>query len=354
MITLSFVLSLVIQHKQCCYHKFFHLWNSCEEQDRLSDSDEDVDEHKEKRGKSSNKKQKKPGRKPRWSQELLNDFIDIIVSTDEYKTKLIFRNIKCQQNGEIYGRIRDEMKKRTAAREENFYFTIDQLRSKFKKCVSECKKAALTIKSGTGIKRFQEDKSYGEWFQKLYEIVKSRDSCQPEQAIEPTQFYRTQVSTCSTPTEDTSESEASSSNQSKNVFVPIKEPKRKSNRDDPICEAIKLMKTIAEKDPSRDLINFIKDDMEKSREHELKLMQMMLSCGNQQPSWGQSHGSTVGNLGFRSPPCSFNDGISLHHAQLHAFAPEGGMNQGVQNYQFRPISPASSRTTSDNPVYRSL
>ena len=206
MITLSFVLSLVIQHKQCCYHKFFHLWNSCEEQDRLSDSDEDVDEHKEKRGKSSNKKQKKPGRKPRWSQELLNDFIDIIVSTDEYKTKLIFRNIKCQQNGEIYGRIRDEMKKRTAAREENFYFTIDQLRSKFKKCVSECKKAALTIKSGTGIKRFQEDKSYGEWFQKLYEIVKSRDSCQPEQAIEPTQFYRTQVSTCSTPTEDTSES----------------------------------------------------------------------------------------------------------------------------------------------------
>ena len=54
--------------------------------------------------------------------------------------------------------------KRTSGREENFYFTIDQIRSKFKKCVSECKKAALTIKSGTGIKRFQEDKSYGEWF----------------------------------------------------------------------------------------------------------------------------------------------------------------------------------------------
>ena len=54
--------------------------------------------------------------------------------------------------------------KRTAGREENFYFTIDQMRSKFKKCVSECKQAALTIKSGTGIKRFQEDKSYGDWF----------------------------------------------------------------------------------------------------------------------------------------------------------------------------------------------
>ena len=55
------------------------------------------------------------------------------------------------------------------------------------------------------------------------------------------------------------------------------------------------MKPIAEKDPSKDLVNFIKDDMEKSWEHELKLMQMMLSCGNQQPSWGQSHGSAVGN-----------------------------------------------------------
>ena len=54
--------------------------------------------------------------------------------------------------------------KRTSGREENFYFTIDQMRSKFKKCVSECKKGALTIKSGTGIKWFQEDKSYGEWF----------------------------------------------------------------------------------------------------------------------------------------------------------------------------------------------
>lgn len=54
--------------------------------------------------------------------------------------------------------------KRTSGREENFYFTIDQMRSKFKKCVSECKKGALTIKSGTGIKRFQEDKSYGEGF----------------------------------------------------------------------------------------------------------------------------------------------------------------------------------------------
>ena len=289
--------------------------------------------------------------------------------------------MKCQQNGEIYGRISKELKQRCASRDESFCFTIDQLRSKFKKCISDCKRAALTIKTGTGIKRFQEQKRYGAWFQKLYEVVKTRDSCQPEQAIDPTaaQFYRNQVSTCSTPTEDTSESEASSANQSKNLFVPTKQSKRKSNRDDPICDAIKLMKTIAEKDPSKDLINFMKDDTEKSREHELKLMQMMLSLGNQQPSWGQSHGSAVGNLGFISPTCSVNDGFSMHYALARrhpsnqsAAASEGAMHQGVLNYQFRPISPAFSRpaitpspitvhdheastyNTSDNPIYCSL
>ena len=88
----------------------FHLSNRSEERDWFSESEEDVGEHKEKCGKSSNKKQKKPGRKPRWSQELLNNFIDITVSTDEYKTKLVLRKFKCQQNGEIYGSICDEMK----------------------------------------------------------------------------------------------------------------------------------------------------------------------------------------------------------------------------------------------------
>ena len=71
----------------------FHLSNSSEERDRFSESEEDVGEHKEKCGKSSNKKQKKPGRKTRWSQELLNDFIDITVSTDEYKRKADIKEV---------------------------------------------------------------------------------------------------------------------------------------------------------------------------------------------------------------------------------------------------------------------
>lgn len=190
--------------------------SNSEEEPLDIDKQKDDQEEKKKDGSESKNKQKKAGRKPRWSQELLNEFIDIIVSSDRYKTKLIFRNTKFQQNGEIYGKIREELKQRCVARDESFCFTIEQLRSKFKKCVSECKRAALTIKTGTGIKRFQEDKNFGTWFQKLYDIVKTRDSCQPEQAREPsaTQFCR---NVTSTPTLDSSESETSSVDQSQNV-----------------------------------------------------------------------------------------------------------------------------------------
>ena len=79
--------------------------------------------------------------------------------------------------------------KRTSGREENFYFIIDQMRSKFKKCVSECKKGALTIKSGTGIKRFQEDKSYGEWFCAAKMKINSYSGYKPLNTTNQTRHY---------------------------------------------------------------------------------------------------------------------------------------------------------------------
>ena len=95
---------------------------------------------------------------------MLNDFIDIIVSSEYNKKKLIFMNTKTQRNGEIYENILKELNKRCAKRDEKVPFTVQQLRSKFKKCVGTCKQAALTIKSASGIKRFQEDKGFGQWF----------------------------------------------------------------------------------------------------------------------------------------------------------------------------------------------
>ena len=49
--------------------------------------------------------------------------------------------------------ILQELKNRASSRGEAITFTVGQLRTKFRKCVSECKKAALTIKTATGIKR---------------------------------------------------------------------------------------------------------------------------------------------------------------------------------------------------------
>ena len=88
--------------------------------------------------KANGQKKKKPGRKAKWCPQALDDLIDIIVS-----------NTKNQRNGELYGEILKEGKARASARGEHFDFSVNQLRSKFKKCVSLCKQAALTQKNQT-------------------------------------------------------------------------------------------------------------------------------------------------------------------------------------------------------------
>ena len=135
--------------------------------------------------KGKGKSSKRPGRKPRWCSKSLDDFIDIVVSSNEFKAKLIFTNTKNQRNGPIYAKIMDELKERASARGDKFTMTINQMRTKFKKCVSQCKQAALTQKTATGIKRYQEDHGFGKRFNALFDLVKTRDSRQPERALEP-------------------------------------------------------------------------------------------------------------------------------------------------------------------------
>ena len=111
--------------------------------------------------------------------------VDIVVNSDYYKRKLIFTNTKNQSNGKSYERIKKELQERAAKRNSKFMFSISQMRTKFKKCVSDCKNAAMTIKTATGIKRFQDNQGYGKWFPTLFAVLKTRESCQLEQALEP-------------------------------------------------------------------------------------------------------------------------------------------------------------------------
>ena len=65
-----------------------------------------------------------------------------------------------------------------------FTYNITETREKFKQCISHCKEAALMMKTASGIKRFQDDKGFGKWFNTLLPLAQSRASCQPEQAVE--------------------------------------------------------------------------------------------------------------------------------------------------------------------------
>lgn len=226
-------------------------------------------------------KKKKSGRKSAWSSEDVDDFVDIVVSNSYYKRKLIFTNTKCQRNGEIYDEILTELKKRASVRGKEFKFTVKQLRTKFKKCVSDCKQAALTIKTATGIKRFQEDRGLGNWFKTLFAVVKTRDSCQPDQALEPSCLEQSCISEKSPYSETLADPEMSSDlerNDEGRLFVPIKKSKKGKTKDKleaAVMEAVGLVKEIVSNDSTKDLINFLREEMHQSREHELKLLQLL-------------------------------------------------------------------------------
>lgn len=77
--------------------------------------------------KAKGNKKKKPGRKAKWCSWALDELIDMIVSSNSYKKKLIVTNTKNQRNGELYGEILKEVKPTASARGENFCFSVNQL-----------------------------------------------------------------------------------------------------------------------------------------------------------------------------------------------------------------------------------
>ena len=284
--------------------------------------------------KKSKGKKKKPGRRSAWRQEEVDDLVDIIINNHYYQRKLIFENTKKQRNGLIYGSILPEMKKRVAERDAEFKFNISQMRTRFKKCVSDCKNAALTIKTATGIRRFQEDQGYGKWFQALFALVKTRHSCQPEQAVEPSSAENSKSVS----------DELDDSASGTDLFVPVKKTKRekpKSQIGDAIAETLDLVKEVIRNDPAKDLINFFRVEMEKSREHELKLFQLMQnSISNTSFTTHQQQGSTGMNQTMPQP-------VGMPHMEEGHMA--GGYNpQWYGGYVPRPATPTQSMPSTSN------
>ena len=62
--------------------------------------------------------------------------------------------------------------------------------------------------------------------------------------------------------------------------LPIKrarKEKKKSPIDAALVETLDLVKEVVKNDPTRDLINFMREEMDKAREHELKLFYLLQS-----------------------------------------------------------------------------
>ena len=159
-------------------------------------------------------------------------------------------------------------------------------------------------------------------------MVKTRDSCQPELAREPS------PGSCPTTTGEGCE------NDEEQLFVPVQRS-RKTKKQDNVADTIKLVNQAIENDPTVKMIDFMREEMDKCREHETKLLQMLcqtFSSSAQQPSPPQEYGYPT-RTHVLSPSSQYDSFAP------HLFGNSWGtfVSQGYQInlHVLRPASPAT-------------
>ena len=307
-------------------------------------------------------KKVKRGRKASWNEDQITDMIDIIVNDDEMVKKLIFTNTKKASNSEVFKNVLTQLnEKYNATTGKDFPFVVAQMRNKFKWCVSTCKKICLTVKTASGITRFIEDKGYGKWFNLLYVLVKTRDSCKPENACEPSALGRDAdcIDYGINEADDKGEGSSTSSNFTnkssdlpfKQKVAPVKKPTFKKRKTDQLGKALELLQATIDHDPAKELLQILKEDMKASREQEMRYFQMM--CGLINPTISPKPLANGNPHHYHSPTLQpFYYGTSPKEDQ-HQLSGFQAFNQSVQqNSVFLPYS-ASSRPhtpSSSNPL----
>ena len=235
------------------------------------DNDKETDSNESDTGVSeqsevcSSRKKKRKGRRSVWEERHINDLVDVICSSEYYKKKLIFTNTKNSKNAEIYANVLKDLGQRYE--DGSFPFSVDQLRNKFKKCISECKKIALTVKTSTGVKRVQDEKQLGAWFNQLFPLVQTRDSCNPDMAVESSSSLQLsdgepvkRASDNRTPTDEQSSDGLDQGDDSdKKQFVPIRKGRRKkvkSQNSSSAVTTVELFEKVVNNDPTTQLMHF--------------------------------------------------------------------------------------------------
>ena len=149
-----------------------------------------------------------------------------------------------------------KLRDRCELRSETCIFTLSQARNKFKSLVAICKKASLTRQTAYGIDNFIQNKGYGKWFGQLFPLVQRRESAQPDQAIEPSMETTIVIE----------------KGNNKGLYVPRR--KRKSEESSILVDAVSKFNKLLDQDPSETLVKYFKEENDRSREHEGRMMQM--------------------------------------------------------------------------------
>ena len=101
-----------------------------------------------------------------------------------------------------------------------------------------------------------------------------------------------------------------------------KKRKRKGDNTEILTEAVNLLKTAVENDASKEMLAFLKEDIEKSREHELKLFKLLCTQdGVQQPTSYPPAPSYNPYMSPVAPP--FRTGVMPGYARMYGGEPTG-------------------------------
>ncbi len=274
---------------------------------------------------AASQKKRKRGKKCQWSENDLDDFVDIVINDENHQRKLIFQNTMSKANKANYESICKELKSRAEKRGCVFDKSITQMRNKFKKLVSECKKANMIFKTATGISNYKDEKNYSKWFDMLFPLIKSRESCQPEQAMEPSAGPSTsdKESGINVLDEDQDESETSKTSDEK-LFVP--KPKKKTKKSDNLLvlkstEVLESVKSLLQNQQTSTFLEFMEKENARARAHELEILKLLIPSSQNQV---QDH--------LNIPPGSVAQGGHLYHP--HNAVPQAGLSFG--QYTSRP------------------
>ena len=125
---------------------------------------------------------------------------------------------------------------------------------------------------------------YGSWFNQLFALVKTRDSCQPEQAIEPSsKLNETLSESNSSGLQAQHSAEPGFALDSPDLFVPIKKGKKvKTKSENQLQEVVGMLKRVVEQDPMKAFLEFANEEADKARQQELQLIQLMMGQNQQQ------------------------------------------------------------------------